>query len=164
MCCFPFSSIPTQCFTADTASIILLDAKCVECTFITDKNSTYATFLVFLTTAMAEAPNTDLWIGATSVYWHQFHWTDGRPMNYRNWGTRVSRHCVFCILIIHHVLHFYNVFSSMISPRPLFLFSVDCLFADHLRSPSYGNMLIPLCTKETMCQPQAKSTCDYVHA
>lgn len=75
-------------------------------TVITDKNSTYATFLVFLTTAMAEAPNTDLWIGATSVHGNQFYWTDGRPMTYRNWVTRVSGHYVFCILSIHHVLHF----------------------------------------------------------
>lgn len=134
------------------------------CTVITDKNSTYATFLVFLITAMAEAPNTDLWIGATNVNRYQFYWTDGRPMNYRNWGTPVSGHYVFCIPSIHYVLHLYNVFFSMISPRPLILFSVDCLFADDLWSPSYGNMLIALRTKETMCQPQAKSTCDNVHA
>lgn len=76
------------------------------CTAITDKNSTYATFLVFLTTAMAEAPNTDLWIGATSVNRNQFYWTDGRPMTYRNWGTPVRGHYVFCIISIHHVLHF----------------------------------------------------------
>lgn len=70
------------------------------------KNSTYATFLVFLTTAMAEAPNTDLWIGATNANGNQFYWTDGRPMNYRNWGNLVSVHYVFCITSIHHVLHF----------------------------------------------------------
>ncbi|KAF1383676.1 hypothetical protein PFLUV_G00134320 [Perca fluviatilis] len=41
---------------------------------------------VFLTTKLAEAPTTDLWIGLSNARGYQFLWTDGRPMRYTNWG------------------------------------------------------------------------------
>ncbi|XP_070774848.1 macrophage mannose receptor 1-like [Enoplosus armatus] len=45
---------------------------------------------VFLTTTMAEAPTTDLWIGLHNVNGNQFYWTDGRPMRYSNWGSEMD--------------------------------------------------------------------------
>ncbi|XP_041804377.1 macrophage mannose receptor 1-like [Chelmon rostratus] len=41
---------------------------------------------VFLTTILAEAPTTDLWIGLHNINGNPFYWTDGRPMRYSNWG------------------------------------------------------------------------------
>lgn len=60
-----------------------------------------ATFSVFLTTTMAKATTTDLWIGLNSVAGSRFYWTDGRPMRYNNWGSAVSGHYVFCIVIFN---------------------------------------------------------------
>ncbi|XP_070829826.1 macrophage mannose receptor 1-like [Chaetodon trifascialis] len=42
---------------------------------------------VFLTTTLAEAPTTDLWIGLHNVNGNPFYWTDGKPMRYSNWGS-----------------------------------------------------------------------------
>ncbi|XP_034742576.1 macrophage mannose receptor 1-like [Etheostoma cragini] len=41
---------------------------------------------VFLTTKLAEAPTTDLWIGLFNVHGNPFLWADGRPRRYNNWG------------------------------------------------------------------------------
>ncbi|KAM6989317.1 LOW QUALITY PROTEIN: macrophage mannose receptor 1-like [Tautogolabrus adspersus] len=41
---------------------------------------------VFLTTLMAEAQTTDLWIGLHGEHGYQFYWTDGRPKRYDNWN------------------------------------------------------------------------------
>ncbi|KAM3850436.1 macrophage mannose receptor 1-like [Diretmus argenteus] len=41
---------------------------------------------VFLTTQMAEAADTDLWIGLNNLREDGFYWTDGRPTTYYNWG------------------------------------------------------------------------------
>ncbi|KAI4809335.1 hypothetical protein KUCAC02_018227, partial [Chaenocephalus aceratus] len=40
---------------------------------------------VFLTTQLAEAPTTDLWIGLHLTRVSSFLWIDGRPMRYTNW-------------------------------------------------------------------------------
>ncbi|XP_040911918.1 macrophage mannose receptor 1-like [Toxotes jaculatrix] len=42
---------------------------------------------VFLSTEMANAPTTNLWIGLYNRHL-RYHWTDGRPMRYTNWGSR----------------------------------------------------------------------------
>nr|XP_046265193.1 macrophage mannose receptor 1-like isoform X2 [Scatophagus argus] len=47
---------------------------------------------VFLTTMMAEAPATDLWIGLHNTEGNPFYWTDGQPMQYTNWGSTPNRH------------------------------------------------------------------------
>ncbi|KAJ0011983.1 hypothetical protein NQD34_012958 [Periophthalmus magnuspinnatus] len=41
---------------------------------------------VFLTTRMAEATSTDLWIGLNSVKQDEYYWTDGKPRKYTNWA------------------------------------------------------------------------------
>ncbi|XP_068427308.1 macrophage mannose receptor 1-like [Clinocottus analis] len=41
---------------------------------------------VLLTVELAEAPDTQLWIGLFNVRGSSFLWTDGRPMRYNNWG------------------------------------------------------------------------------
>lgn len=51
-------------------------------------------FSVFLTTILAEAPTTDLWIGLHNINGNPFYWTDGRPMRYSNWGLTVSGHFI----------------------------------------------------------------------
>ncbi|XP_028988342.1 macrophage mannose receptor 1 [Betta splendens] len=40
----------------------------------------------FLTTKMAEAATTDLWIGLNSLNQDSFYWTDGKRRSYTNWG------------------------------------------------------------------------------
>ncbi|KAK7944579.1 hypothetical protein WMY93_000307 [Mugilogobius chulae] len=40
----------------------------------------------FLTTRMAEATSTDLWIGLNSINQDEFYWTDGKSRRYTNWG------------------------------------------------------------------------------
>uniref|UniRef100_A0A3B4UHI4 Mannose receptor, C type 1b n=1 Tax=Seriola dumerili TaxID=41447 RepID=A0A3B4UHI4_SERDU len=58
------------------------------------------TFSVFLLTEMAKTPTTNLWIGLYSRSGQRFHWTDGRPMRYSNWGSDVSGYCNFNIKIL----------------------------------------------------------------
>ncbi|CAL1580355.1 unnamed protein product [Knipowitschia caucasica] len=41
---------------------------------------------VFLTTRMAEATSTDLWIGLNSIKHEEYFWTDGKARKYTNWG------------------------------------------------------------------------------
>ncbi|XP_060901039.1 macrophage mannose receptor 1-like [Labrus mixtus] len=41
---------------------------------------------VFLTTLLAEAPTTDLWIGLHNKNGHLFYWTDGLSRRYFNWN------------------------------------------------------------------------------
>ncbi|XP_044077016.1 macrophage mannose receptor 1-like [Siniperca chuatsi] len=61
---------------------------------------------VFLTTKMAEAPTTDLWIGLHNSEGNQFYWTDGRPMRYNNWGSeRDYQHIMHEHFWYHHHFH-----------------------------------------------------------
>ncbi|KAM9349892.1 macrophage mannose receptor 1-like [Symphorus nematophorus] len=54
---------------------------------------------VFLTTTMADAPPTDLWIGLVSVNGNPYYWTDGQRLTFSNWDLRkmtwsaAKRHC-----------------------------------------------------------------------
>ncbi|XP_033960954.1 macrophage mannose receptor 1-like isoform X3 [Pseudochaenichthys georgianus] len=45
---------------------------------------------VFLTTQLAEAPTTDLWIGLHLTRVSSFLWIDGRPMRYTNWEIKMQ--------------------------------------------------------------------------
>ncbi|XP_039998644.1 macrophage mannose receptor 1-like [Xiphias gladius] len=51
----------------------------------------YRNAQVFLSAEMAMAPTTNLWIGLHNQKGYRFHWTDGRPMRYTNWGS-MGRH------------------------------------------------------------------------
>ncbi|XP_041658949.1 macrophage mannose receptor 1-like [Cheilinus undulatus] len=43
---------------------------------------------MFLTAHIAEAPNTDLWIGMHNKYGQPWYWTDGRPSRYDQWNIK----------------------------------------------------------------------------
>uniref|UniRef100_A0A3Q3MGQ0 Mannose receptor, C type 1b n=1 Tax=Labrus bergylta TaxID=56723 RepID=A0A3Q3MGQ0_9LABR len=60
------------------------------------------TISVFLTTLMAEAPTTDLWIGLHNKNSYLFYWTDGLSRQYFNWNNnenfQVSGHLLLLYL------------------------------------------------------------------
>ncbi|XP_034558610.1 macrophage mannose receptor 1-like [Notolabrus celidotus] len=47
---------------------------------------------VFLTTTIAKAPTTDLWIGLNTRNSYEWYWTDGRPCQYNNWRLSPNYH------------------------------------------------------------------------
>ncbi|XP_067462381.1 macrophage mannose receptor 1-like [Thunnus thynnus] len=80
---------------------------------------------VFLTTQMAEAPTTDLWIGLHNKEGSQYHWTDGRPMRYTNWGSSISRHMPMPMRYDSFRLHHFHDELDYYHRRHHFMFNTE---------------------------------------